>query len=88
MQPYASLFIQPLVEIINRQNAPKTLHENAGKNDVGVSHDRLYFSQNMCSTFGHVAFPDYNEKPQILQKEHLFGLILFGAAPVGSLIQD
>ncbi|BHF69285.1 Transportin-1 [Sparganum proliferum] len=29
MQPYASLFIQPLVEIINRQNAPKTLHENA-----------------------------------------------------------
>ncbi|VDL91032.1 unnamed protein product [Schistocephalus solidus] len=29
MQPYAPLFIQPLVEIINRQNAPKTLHENA-----------------------------------------------------------
>ncbi|CDS37042.1 transportin 1 [Echinococcus multilocularis] len=29
MQLYASLFIQPLVEIINRQNAPKTLHENA-----------------------------------------------------------
>ncbi|VDL19318.1 unnamed protein product [Hymenolepis diminuta] len=29
MQPYASLFIEPLVRIINCQNAPKTLHENA-----------------------------------------------------------
>ncbi|TGZ67973.1 hypothetical protein CRM22_004495 [Opisthorchis felineus] len=28
MQPYASMFVLPLIEIINRQNTPKTLHEN------------------------------------------------------------
>ncbi|CAH8588883.1 unnamed protein product [Schistosoma turkestanicum] len=28
MAPFASLFIHPLIEIINRQNTPKTLHEN------------------------------------------------------------
>lgn len=28
MQPYASMFVRPLIEIINRQNTPKTLHEN------------------------------------------------------------
>ncbi|VEL20705.1 unnamed protein product [Protopolystoma xenopodis] len=30
MQPYASLFAQPLIDIISRQNTPKTLHENTG----------------------------------------------------------
>ncbi|CAH8460580.1 unnamed protein product [Dicrocoelium dendriticum] len=28
MQPYAPMFVRPLIEIINRQNTPKTLHEN------------------------------------------------------------
>ncbi|KAF6778265.1 hypothetical protein AHF37_02460 [Paragonimus kellicotti] len=28
MQPYAAMFVRPLIEIINRQNTPKTLHEN------------------------------------------------------------
>ncbi|VDP95512.1 unnamed protein product [Trichobilharzia regenti] len=30
MQPYAPMFIHPLIEIINRQSTPKTLHENTG----------------------------------------------------------
>ncbi|KAF7234460.1 Transportin 1 [Paragonimus skrjabini miyazakii] len=28
MQPYAAMFVRPLIDIINRQNTPKTLHEN------------------------------------------------------------
>lgn len=48
MQPYVSMVLPHLVEIINRPNTPKTLLENTGKRTVlTVSPKQLLFIKEM-----------------------------------------
>lgn len=53
MQPYISMVLAPLIEIINRPNTPKTLLENTGTHSTSHYHCFTSDHYGVCRLIVH-----------------------------------